>query len=96
MKRRHCNIWTEDKMYRMNPEKASTSVIHGYSLAGILRYVNTVRLKGAFYRKSVYDESGIIKRRTGFGQGSVPKKLYRENGNPDHIPGCAQDSAITV
>ena len=26
------------------------------------------------YRKSVYDESGIIKRRTGFGQGSVRKE----------------------
>ena len=60
---------TEDKMYREESrKKQARPVIHGYSLAEILRYVNTV------HRKSVYDESGIIKRRTGFVQGSVRKE----------------------
>ena len=60
----------------MNPGKRQARpVIHGYSLAEILRYVNTVPVEEiAFIGKAYTMNLELLKRRTGFGQGSVRKE----------------------
>ena len=74
---------TEDKMYRdESRKKQARPVIHGYSLAEILRYVNTVPVEEiAFIEKAYTMNLELLKEGLASDRAVFAKKLYRENGN---------------
>lgn len=74
---------TEDKMYREESrKKQARPVIHGYSLAEILRYVNTVPVEEiAFIEKAYTMNLELLKEGLASDRAVFAKKLYRENGN---------------
>lgn len=74
---------TEDKMYRDESwKKQARPVIHGYSLAEILRYVNTVPVEEiAFIEKAYTMNLELLKEGLASDRAVFAKKLYRENGN---------------
>ena len=74
---------TEDKMYREESrKKQARPVIHGYSLAEILRYVNTVPVEEiAFIEKAYTMNLELLKEGLASDRAVFAKKLYRKNGN---------------